>query len=85
MPAPPTPADALAAPVSSFSECWLEASCCSTTVMPVKLLIRHHGDRPVGSIVARLRCSKCGATPKAVYLNETRRAILPVAIRVTQA
>jgi len=39
--------------------------------MPVKLLIRHHGDRSVGSITARLRCSKCGAKPRAVYLNET--------------
>jgi len=54
-----------------FPECGLEAACCTTTVMPVRLLIRHHGVRPVGSIVASLQCGKCRATPRAVYLNET--------------
>jgi hypothetical protein len=36
--------------------------------MPVRLLLRRHGDRSFNDLLQKLRCEKCGSHPAPVYL-----------------
>lgn len=55
--------------LSDWPDCKLELGCCGgTTLLPVRLLITEHGDRPFAEILTRLRCGKCGGHPAPVYL-----------------
>ena len=66
----PPPLDTLAA----LSGHWITTSCaCGRTVhLPVKLLAREHGpETRVAAVVARLRCTKCGARPTGAELVES--------------
>jgi hypothetical protein len=36
--------------------------------MPVRLLLRKHGDRTFNELLQRLRCEKCGSHPAPIYL-----------------
>ncbi len=56
--------------LSDWPECRLEVTCpCSgrVVVIPVSYLLRR-GDRTFRSVVAGLRCSRCGGSPAPVYL-----------------
>jgi hypothetical protein len=45
----------------------VEVICCKgTTMIPVKMLLRDHGDRTFQDLLARLRCSRCRGWPKRV-------------------
>jgi hypothetical protein len=49
--------------------CRLELNCCrGQSVLPVRLLLRDHGDRTFGQVLSRLRCQKCRKPPAPVYL-----------------
>ncbi len=66
----PPPLDTLAA----LSGHWITASCvCGRMVhLPVKMLAREHGpETRVATVVARLRCEKCGARPIGAELIES--------------
>jgi hypothetical protein len=55
--------------LSDWPECRIELICCKgTTLVPVKLLMKNHGDRIFEDVVRRLRCSRCRGYPKRVYL-----------------
>ena len=36
--------------------------------MPVRLLLRKHGDSTFKELLQRLRCEKCGSHPAPIYL-----------------
>jgi hypothetical protein len=71
---PPTRAAALASPLRSLVTCWIDvrcdpAQCTGIVVLPIKMLVRQHGGRvTLASVVARLRCSRCGERPVSVTL-----------------
>ena len=55
--------------LSDWPACHLEIHCCKgQTLVPIRLLIATHGDRSFTSLLARLRCSRCGGRPAPVYL-----------------
>jgi hypothetical protein len=55
--------------LSDWPECRLEISCCrGATLIPVKMLIKDHGDAPFETVITRLRCSRCRGWPKRVFL-----------------
>ena len=43
-------------------------ACRGQVVIPVRLLMRQHGDPTFATILARLRCQRCKGTPAPVYL-----------------
>lgn len=56
--------------LSEWPDCALELRChCSERVvlLPVRMLL-DRGDRTFGTVLAALRCSKCGGEPAPVYL-----------------
>jgi hypothetical protein len=56
-------------PSVGLPECRLELNCCrGQVVIPVRLLIRQHGDPTFATILARLRCQRCKASPAPVFL-----------------
>ena len=57
--------------LSDWPACCLELRCpCSPrlTILPIRLLIERHGDRPFRGVLARLQCSACKGRPAPVYL-----------------
>jgi hypothetical protein len=55
--------------LSDWSECRLELNCCrGQVIIPVRLLIRQHGDPTFATILARLRCQPCKGAPAPVFL-----------------
>jgi hypothetical protein len=62
----------LSATLAQLSEDWLEVKCCrGTTYLPLRLLARDRGpNRPVGDVVALLRCQHCRQPPAEVALAE---------------
>jgi hypothetical protein len=55
--------------LSDWPSCGVEVICCrGTTVIPVKMLIRDHGDRTFEDLLSRLRGSRCRGGPKRAYL-----------------
>jgi hypothetical protein len=43
-------------------------ACRGRSVIPVRLLIREHGDRTFAHVLAKLRCKQCRKPPAPVYL-----------------
>jgi hypothetical protein len=55
--------------LSDWPECRLELTCCrGQVVIPVRLLMRQHGDPTFATILARLRCRRCKGAPAPVFL-----------------
>jgi hypothetical protein len=55
--------------LSDWPACILELTCCKGTIlMPVRLLLRKHGDRTFNDLLQRLRCEKSGRHPAPIYL-----------------
>jgi hypothetical protein len=55
--------------LSDWPACFLEITCCKGIIlMPVRLLLRQHGDLTFNDLLQRLRCEKCGNHPAPVYL-----------------
>jgi hypothetical protein len=55
--------------LSDWPECYLELTCCKGyIVMPVRLLLKKHGDRTFNVLLRQLRCDRCGNHPAPVYL-----------------
>jgi hypothetical protein len=55
--------------LSDWSDCRLELHCCrGQSVIPVRLLIRDHGDRTFIEVLAKLRCRQCRKPPGAIEL-----------------
>jgi hypothetical protein len=55
--------------LSDWPECRLELNCCrGQIVIPVRLLMREHGDQTFAAVLARLRCQRCKGSPAPVYL-----------------
>jgi hypothetical protein len=55
--------------LSDWPDCRLELHCCrGQSVIPVRLLIRDHGDRTFAQVLAKLRCKQCRKPPAPVYL-----------------
>jgi hypothetical protein len=54
--------------LSDRPACILELTCCKGTIqMPVRLLLRKHGDRTFNDLFRTLRCEDCGGHPAPVY------------------
>jgi hypothetical protein len=62
----------LKAPIGELGGCWLGyvcGGCTKSGYVPLKLLSGKHGSRhQLHAIIARMRCSDCGARPGPVWL-----------------
>jgi hypothetical protein len=55
--------------LSDWPECQLELNCCrGQVVIPIRMLLRDHGDLTFATTLARLRCQRCKGAPAPVYL-----------------
>jgi hypothetical protein len=55
--------------LSDWPDCRLELNCCrGQSVLPVRMMLRDHGDRTFAAVLAKLRCQKCHNPPAPVYL-----------------
>ena len=55
--------------LSDWPDCRLELNCCrGQSVLPVRMMLRDHGDRTFAAVLAKLRCQKCRKPPAPVYL-----------------
>ena len=66
--------DVLMSPLSVFGAWLLEVDCAGACprgrVYRVAALAKAHGDRTVGDVINRFRCSRCGAGAVTVTLSE---------------
>jgi hypothetical protein len=67
--------DVLMSPLGAFSAWLVEVDCGGTCprgrVYRVEAPAKAHGDRTVGDVVRRFRCTQCGAGPVTVTLSES--------------
>jgi hypothetical protein len=55
--------------LSDWPDCRLEVVCCrGSTVLPIRMLIKHHGDLSFQDVIRRLRCTRCRGWPNRIYL-----------------
>jgi hypothetical protein len=60
----------LACSVRTLRGFWIEATCCRTTFLPLRLMVSNRGlaDRTLADVLVLLRCQKCHQPPPSAAL-----------------